>query len=106
MRHMSRRESGERPWPPRRRTAAQRFVDAWVGLWGRTPIRVLQRLGLMRSRSRPERIGFGPPDDGGAAGSGVPARLPKIPPRFSPGNAATIPRDEVFTDAAGRPLPP
>ncbi len=94
---MSRREPTIRSRPPRRRTATQRFVDAWIGIWVHTPIRILQRLGLMRNRSRPDRVGSGPPDDGGAAGGGVPARLPKVPPRLSPGNALTIPREEEIT---------
>jgi hypothetical protein len=75
----------------------QRFVDAWIGIWVRTPIRIFQRLGLMRSRSRPDPVVYGPPDDGDAAGGGVPARLPKVPPRLSPGNALTIPREEEIS---------
>jgi hypothetical protein len=90
---MSRREPTIRARSRRRRTAVQRFVDAWIGIWVHTPIRILQRLGLMRTRSRPDRVGFRP-DDGDAAGGGVPARLPTVPPRFSPGNALTIPREE------------
>jgi len=38
-------------------------------------------------------------DDGDAAAGGVTARLPKVPPRLSGGNAMTIPREDVITEA-------
>ncbi len=63
--------------------------------------RMLQRLGLMRVRSpRPERVPPAGPDDGDAAAGGVLARLPRVPPRFSPGNALTIPREDVIIYAS------
>jgi hypothetical protein len=71
----------------------ERFVHAWVGFWVWTPIRLLQRLGLMRDRSR--RKPLQPYDDGpDSAAGGVTARLPRVPPRMSPGNALTIPRED------------
>ena len=98
---MSRREPTIRSRPLPRRTATQQVVDAWIGIWVHTPIRILQRLGLMRSRSRPDRVGSEPPDEGGAARGGVPARLPKVPPRLSPGNALTIPREKKSPSPRG-----
>ena len=62
--------------------------------------RILQRLGLLRVRSRGRRDLFQPHEDdsGDAAAGGVTARLPKVPPRLSPGNALAIPRDEPLAD--------
>jgi hypothetical protein len=63
--------------------------------------RMLQRLGLSRVRSRGRRDLLQPfLDDGNgdAAAGGVTARLPKVPPRFSPGNAQAIPREEPLAD--------
>ncbi|HEV2738623.1 MAG TPA: hypothetical protein VGU66_08600 [Candidatus Elarobacter sp.] len=63
--------------------------------------RMLQRLGLQRVRSRGRRELWQPQiDDGGgdAAAGGVTARLPKVPPRLSPGNALAIPREEPMAD--------
>jgi hypothetical protein len=83
---------------------SQRFVQAWVGFWVNTPIRILQRLGLVRVRSRRgERAGALRPydDDGGDAAAGVGARLPTIPPHLGAGNALTIPRPPTDTDARG-----
>jgi hypothetical protein len=63
--------------------------------------RMLQRLGLLRVRSRGRRDLFQPQidDDGGdAAAGGVTARLPKVPPRLDPGNALAIPREEQIAD--------
>ena len=62
--------------------------------------RMLQRLGLARVRSRGRELLLQPyQDDGGdAAAGGVTARLPKVPPRFSPGYAQAIPREELVTD--------
>ena len=86
----------------------ERFADAWAGLLVRTPIRILQRLGLMRAppHGRGKRLQPYWDDGGDAAAGGVTARLPKIPPRLSPGNALTIPRDDVITEAQGRQSPP
>ena len=63
--------------------------------------RMLQRLGLLRVSPRGRRELFQPHEDdsGDAAAGGVTARLPKVPPRFSPGNAMTIPREDVITEA-------
>ena len=63
--------------------------------------RMLQRLGLARVRSRGRELLLQPhEDDGGgdAAAGGVTARLPKVPPRLSPGNALAIPREEPMAD--------
>jgi hypothetical protein len=63
--------------------------------------RMMQRLGLLRVRSRGRRELFQPHEDdngGDAAAGGVTARLPKVPPRFSPGNALAIPREECIAD--------
>ena len=61
--------------------------------------RMLERLGLRRAspRLRPKLLQPYEGDDGDAAAGGVTARLPKVPPRFSPGNALTIPREEEIT---------
>ena len=63
--------------------------------------RMMQRLGLLRVPSRGRRELFQPKEDdsGDAAAGGVTARLPKVPPRFSPGNALTIPREPEITEA-------
>ncbi|HEY0380824.1 MAG TPA: hypothetical protein VGC72_01255 [Candidatus Elarobacter sp.] len=63
--------------------------------------RMLQRLGLLRVRSRGRRDWLQPSvddGDGDAAAGGVTARLPKVPPRFSPGYAQTVPREEPLAD--------
>jgi hypothetical protein len=62
--------------------------------------RILQRLGLLRVRSRGRRDLLQPmqDDDGDAAAGGVTARLPKVPPRFSPGHAQAIPHEEKLVD--------
>ena len=63
--------------------------------------RMLQRLGLLRVRSRGRRDSWQPHQDGNggdAAAGGVTARLPKVPPRLSPGNALAIPREEPVAD--------
>ena len=85
------------------RDATRRFVEAWVGFWVQTPMRVLERLGLTRVRSRRgPRAGALPPfDDGGDAAAGVGARLPTFPPHLSGGNALTIPRPPTDIDARG-----
>jgi hypothetical protein len=65
--------------------------------------RMMQRLGLLRVSPRGRRELFQPHEDdnGDAAAGGVTARLPKVPPRLSGGNAMTIPRDAVITEARG-----
>jgi hypothetical protein len=63
--------------------------------------RMMERLGLLRvsPRLRPKLLQPYEDDSGDAAAGGVPARLPKVPPRYSPGNALTIPREDVITEA-------
>ena len=63
--------------------------------------RMMQRLGLLRvsPRGRRELLQPHEDDNGDAAAGGVTARLPKVPPRFSPGNALTIPREPEITEA-------
>ncbi len=63
--------------------------------------RMMERLGLLRvsPRLRPKLLQPYENDDGDEAAGGVPARLPKVPPRRSPGNALTIPREDVITEA-------
>jgi hypothetical protein len=85
-----------------RRSPVQRFVGVWVGFWVMTPIRILERLGLVRVRSRhaPRAGALRPNDeDEGNAAAGVGARLPTIPPHLSAGNALTIPRPPIDVDA-------
>ena len=62
--------------------------------------RLMQRLGLLRVRSRGRRDMWQPHEDenGGDAAAGVTARLPKVPPRLSPGYAQAIPREEPIAD--------
>ena len=63
--------------------------------------RMMERLGLSRVRSRGRRELFQPHEDdngGDAAAGGVTARLPKVPPQFSPGYAQEIPREETIAD--------
>jgi hypothetical protein len=71
--------------------------------------RLLQRMERARVPSaRPERVtppGAGE-DDGDAAAGGVFARLPRVPPQLSPGNAAAIPCDPVVTEAVAGQIPP
>jgi hypothetical protein len=69
---------------------------------------MMQRLGLLRvpARGREKLLQPYQDDDGDAAAGGVTARLPKVPPRFSPGNALMIPREDVNTEALGRQIPP
>jgi hypothetical protein len=63
--------------------------------------RLLKRMRLVRERpyGRSKLLQPYEDDSGDAAAGGVPARLPKVPPRFSPGNALTIPREDVITEA-------
>jgi hypothetical protein len=63
--------------------------------------RMLERLGLVRvsPRLRPKLLQPYEDDSGDAAAGGVPARLPKVPPRLRPGNALTIPREPEITEA-------
>ncbi|HWT06343.1 MAG TPA: hypothetical protein VN224_11345 [Xanthomonadales bacterium] len=63
--------------------------------------RMMQRLGLLRAPSRGREKLLQPYEDdsGDAAAGGVPARLPRVPPRYSPGNALTIPREPEITEA-------
>lgn len=63
--------------------------------------RMMERLGLLRvsPRLRPKLLQPYENDGGDEAAGGVPARLPNVPPRFSPGNALTIPREDVITEA-------
>ena len=64
--------------------------------------RMMERLGLVRVSPRGRRELFQPHEDdngGDAAAGGVPARLPKVPPRLSPGDALAIPHDEPIADA-------
>ncbi len=63
--------------------------------------RMMERLGLVRvsPRLRPKLLQPYEDDSGDAAAGGVTARLPKVPPRFSPGNALTIPREPEITEA-------
>jgi hypothetical protein len=78
----------------------QRFVGTWVGFWVTTPIRILERLGFKRVRSRRAPKVLRPYDeDGGDATAGVGARLPTIPPHLSAGNALTVPRPPTDVDA-------
>jgi hypothetical protein len=65
--------------------------------------RMMQRLGLLRvpSQGRSKLLQPYEDDSGDAAAGGVTARLPKVPPRLSGGNAMTIPRDAVITEARG-----
>ncbi len=51
--------------------------------------RMMERLGLLRvgSSGRSKLLQPYEDDSGDAAAGGVTARLPKVPPRFSPGNA-------------------
>ena len=63
--------------------------------------RMMERLGLRRVSPRGRREMFAPQEDdngGDAAGGGVPARLPKVPPRFRPGYAQAVPREERSAD--------
>jgi hypothetical protein len=63
--------------------------------------RMMQRLGLQRVSPRGRRELFAPHEDdngGDAAGGGVPARLPKVPPRLGPGYAQAIPREDKMAD--------
>ena len=63
--------------------------------------RIMERLGLSRVRSRGRRELLQPHEDdngGDAAAGGVTARLPKVPPQFSPGYAQEIPREETIAD--------
>ena len=62
--------------------------------------RMMERLGLVRVSPRGRRELFQPHEDdnGDAAAGGVTARLPKVPPRSSPGYAQAIPRDEKPAD--------
>ena len=63
--------------------------------------RMMERLGLLRVSPRGRRELFQPHEDdnGDAAAGGVTARLPKVPPRFSPGYAQAIPHKEKVADA-------
>jgi hypothetical protein len=62
--------------------------------------RMLQRLGLLRvsPRGRRELLQPHEDDNGDAAAGGVTARLPNVPPQFSPGYAQEIPREETIAD--------
>jgi hypothetical protein len=62
--------------------------------------RMMERLGLLRVSPRGRRELFQPHEDdnGDAAAGGVTARLPKVPPRFSPGYAQEIPQEEHIAD--------
>ncbi len=62
--------------------------------------RMMERLGLLRvsPRLRPKLLQPYEDDSGDAAAGGVPARLPKVPPRLSPGNALAIPHEEPIVD--------
>jgi hypothetical protein len=63
--------------------------------------RMMERLGLLRvsPRLRPKLLQPYEDDSGDAAAGGVTARLPKVPPRLSGGNALTIPREPQITEA-------
>jgi hypothetical protein len=66
--------------------------------------RMMERLGLLRVRSQGRSKLLQPYEsdtDGDAAAGGVTARLPKVPPRLSPGNALTIPREPEITEVRG-----
>ena len=63
--------------------------------------RMMQRLGLQRVSPRGRRELLQPHEDdngGDAAAGGVPARLPKVPPRSSPGYAQAVPREDRIAD--------
>jgi hypothetical protein len=63
--------------------------------------RMMQRLGLQRVSPRGRRELLQPHEDdngGDASAGGVPARLPKVPPRLGPGYAQAIPREEKMAD--------
>ncbi len=62
--------------------------------------RMMERLGLLRVSPRGRRELFAPHEDdnGDGAAGGVTARLPKVPPRFSPGYAQAVPREDETAD--------
>lgn len=63
--------------------------------------RMMQRLGLQRvsPRGRRELFALHEDDNGGdAPAGGVPARLPKVPPRLGPGYAQAVPREAQIAD--------
>ncbi len=63
--------------------------------------RLLQRMRRVRERpyGRSKLLQPYEDDSGDAAAGGVTARLPKVPPRLSGGNALTIPREPEITEA-------